>query len=210
MGDNTGTLPQAPHQPPNHREPQETSRDVMSCCPWRDGRGCPAALRLLCIHHMSVPLNCGERVILPLRQSRRPAPSGLGTRGVGTERSPSRCRTGVAGWGEKRVRLIQVEANCVSLRFYLCNWQHCPPGGLVGICLVPAKKADFLEKAHFASKLKFQSVFLHSQSIFMRLRIFLGALWCVGSPQPAPRHHGRSRDQLKESAELFLIIFPFS
>lgn len=186
MGDNMGTLPQAPHQPPNHREPQETSRDVMSRCPQRDGRGCPAALRPSCIHHMSVPLNCDEGVILPPRQSCRPAPSGLGTRGAGTEWSSSRCRAGVAGWGEKRVGLTQVEANCVALRFYLCHWQHSPPGDLVGICLVPAKKADFLEKAHFASKLRFESLFLHSQSIFMRLQIFLSALWFAESPQPAP------------------------
>lgn len=27
VGDNVGTLLQAPHQPPNHREPQQTNRD---------------------------------------------------------------------------------------------------------------------------------------------------------------------------------------
>lgn len=41
----------------------------------------------------------------------------------------------------------------------------------------------FLEKAHYASKLKFKSLFLHSQSIFMTLPIFLGASRFVGSPQ---------------------------
>lgn len=41
----------------------------------------------------------------------------------------------------------------------------------------------FLEKAHYASKLKFKSLFLHSQSIFMTLQIFLGASQFVGSPR---------------------------
>lgn len=59
-----------------------------------------------------------------------PFPAGLGTREAGTERSPSCCRSVWVG-GETRVWLIQVETNCVSLRFYLCNWQHAPAGDLV-------------------------------------------------------------------------------
>lgn len=62
----------------------------------------------------------------------------------------------------------------------------------MGSCLVPAKKAVFLKKVHYALKLKFKSLFLHSQSIFMRLRIFLAASWFVGSPQPALQHCCRS------------------
>lgn len=73
----------------------------------------------------------------------------------------------------------------------------------MGSCLVPAKKAVFLEKAHYASKLKFKSLFLHSQSIFMRLQIFLGASWFAGSPEPAFQHRSRSPGAAQRAGSTF-------
>lgn len=72
-GDYMDTLPQAPHQPPNLGEPQQTSRDEPPSSVRWQGLPCSAP----CIHHLSVPLSREKRVILPPGQS-RPVPSRAG------------------------------------------------------------------------------------------------------------------------------------
>lgn len=64
----------------------------------------------------------------------------------------------------------------------------------------------FLEKAHYASKLKFKSLFLHSQGIFMTFQIFLGASRFVGSPQSLQEPGTSSKSCLNFSC---FMVFPF-
>lgn len=84
----------------------------------------------------------------------------------------------------------------------------------MGSCPLPANKAVFfvfffLQKAHYASKLKFKSLFLLSQHIFTRLQIFLGASLFAGGPPPALCQQCRSSGKAPgctEAAELLLLV----